>query len=410
MKKNAILLAVLVVMLVGCSTQTPQQETDKKVENGEMVEGSGLDGKVDKVDQIDSEEIEKEQELLNDYFREMISAVDENNIEKFLAYLDSTDELFYKEQQEWIESLEQKRIEGWEVTVSIDNITLESMDWGSVDLIISMKNNDQYNNNRITYPIGKNNGLWKINELPFKKLSNGPINLYYLPTLESKADTILADIKELVDLYSQTFGWDPQELNIKLYDSPEKISASVGWPSLYGVAVPFVSLKFVVEGEYSVTYGLMKHEIVHMMLADLSNDNAPMFLQEGLAIFVSSAVVKNDTETPQLDFSKVKEREKIIVANTKEIKPISELNEINYTENYIDIYNVGFLITDYLIQTDGMEKYLEMLKLLKENDIIEHGYPDRDKIVYQLTIEAIEQIYGSIEKLSDAYIEHYKEE
>ncbi|MCG3088929.1 hypothetical protein [Sporosarcina cyprini] len=410
MKKNAILLAVLVVMLVGCSTQTSQQETDKKVENVQMVEGSGLEGKADKVDQIDSEEIENEQELLKDYFHEMISAVDENKVEKFLAYIDSSDELFYKEQQGWIESLEQKRIEGWEVTVSIDNITLESMDWGSVDLIISMKNKDQYKNNRITYPIGKNNGMWKINELPFKKLSNGPINLYYLPSLESKADMILADIKELVDLYSQTFGWDPQELNIKLYDTPEKIAASVGWPSLYGVAVPFVSLKFVVEGEYSVTYGLMKHEIVHMMLADLSNDNAPMFLQEGLAIFVSSAVVKNDTETPQLDFTKVKEKEKIIVANTKEIKPISELNEINYTENYIDIYNVGFLITDYLIQTHGIEKYLEMVELLKESDIIEHGNPDRDNIVYQLTVEAIEQIYGSIEKISDAYIEHYKEE
>lgn len=50
-------------------------------------------------------------------------------------------------------------------------------------------------------------------------------------------------MKSVVDLYTQNFGWEPEALNVKLYDSLEEISASVAWASLYG-QLPLPHLKF----------------------------------------------------------------------------------------------------------------------------------------------------------------------
>lgn len=357
---------------------------------------------------FDKPNLENDQHAAKIHFEEMIKAVEENNEEKFMSYQDNTNELFYKEQEVWLLGIDQKKKEGWDVSVVINDVTLQSVDRGSIALQINMKHDEQQGvSNHITYPINKVNGSWKINDLPFEIITDGPINLYYLPSLNSYSTKIMTDVKEIVDLYDKTFDWKPNEINIKLYDSVEEISASTAWPSLYGVTVPFISLKFVVQGNHEVAYGFIKHEIVHTMLADISNDNAPPFLQEGLAVFISSSVTTDNFGNLQLDFGNTVEREKFILKNTEEIKPISDLKDINYTDNTIDIYNVGFLITNYLIQTFGMEKYLEMIEFLGENDILDNDNPDKEQIVYKLAIEALELTYGPIDKLSEGYIDYY---
>ena len=386
---------ILIVLLAGCSSQPTVNKKETKE-------------KVEKVEQVDKDALEKEQNAAKNYFEEMIKAADENNKTKFLSFQDETNQLFYKEQKVWLLDYDQKKKEGWKVSTVINNINLESLNKGSIELQINMKLKNQDITNHITYPINKIDGNWKIEDLPFKKKTDGPINFYYLPSLESEADLALADVKDFVDLYKQNFGWEPKEVNVKLYDSLEEIAASVGLPTLYGVSVPFTSLKFVVQGSYSdVTNNLMKHEVVHTMLADLSNDNAPTFMQEGLAEFVSSAVKKDDSGKPQFNLKNTAEKEKIILKNTKNIKPISDLKKVNYTDDSIDIYNVGFLITDYLIQTYGLDKYLEMTKVLKTHDIVDEDNPKREQIVYNRAIKALEQTYGPLDKLSKGYIDYF---
>ncbi|WP_010095612.1 hypothetical protein [Ornithinibacillus scapharcae] len=403
---KVIVVLVFCMLLVACDSQ-PSVDT-KETENKEAkVEQVNEVNQEDTQSDQDNSQIQNEELDAKNYFEEMIKAIEENNKATFMSYQDGTNELFYKEQEVWLNEIEQKKSEGWDVSVVINNVTLESLDKGNLELKINMQHEDQNISNHITYPIHNINGTWKMNDLPFQKITDGPINLYYLPSLDSYADKVLADVKEIVDLYNQTFNWNPSEINIKLYDSVEEISASTAWPTLYGVAVPFTSLKFVVQGDYEVTYGFIKHEIVHTMLADISNDNAPPFMQEGLAIFISSAVTTDESGKLQLDYGNTADREKVILENTEEIKPIANLKDINYTEDSIDIYNIGFLITNYLIQTDGIEKYLEMVEFLKANDIIDKENIDREKIVYQYAIEALEQTYGSLDKLSEGYIDYY---
>lgn len=395
MLKRAIAVCVIIGLLAGCSSPNTEKEKD-------------TGNKVDEVEKVDKEALEKEQNGARNYFEEMLTAVENNDKTKFMSYQDESNELFYKEQEVWMKELIQRKNEGWEISVGINNITLESLDHGSLELKINMKLNDEDISNHITYPINKIDGKWKVNDLAFKKIVDGPINLYYLPFIENDAEVILADIKDLVNLYTETFGWEPEELNIKLYTSLEEISASTGWPHLYGVAVPFISLKFLVQGSYSEsTYSLMKHEIVHMMFSDLANDNTPTFLQEGLATFVSTAVTKDNSGKPQLDFSKIAERESIILENMEEIKPIDNLKDLNYTDDDVDIYGMGFLITDYLIQTNGIEKYVDMTKILKKDEVVDSDNPDREKIVFERAIQALEETYGSLEELSSGYVDYF---
>ena len=252
---------------------------------------------------FENTQLDLEQSASRSYFEEMITAAEENNKTKFMTFQDETNQLFYMEQEVWLRMLDQKKKEGWTVSIIIDDVTLKALDEGSITLQMNMKREDQDISNRITYPIYKRNSSWKINDLPFTKITDGSIHLYYMPSLENRAQIALADSKELVNLYIKTFAWEPEEINIKLYDSVEEISASTGWPTLFGVSVPFISNKFVVQGKYEIAYGFMKHELVHAMLTELTNDNAPHFLQEGLAIFISSSVVRDDFGNLQLDFN-----------------------------------------------------------------------------------------------------------
>lgn len=380
----------------------------KMVQTFSPTEGSFGDRTADVVSRSPSE-LEKEQQSAEKYFKEMVKAVGEIDKSKFLSYQDTTNQLFYKEQEIWLITLNQKKKEGWDVSVALDDVALDSPDKGNITLQINMKREGQDISNHITYPINQLNGSWKVNDLPFEKISDGPIHIYYLPSLKSKADQVLADVQELVDLYVQMFAWEPKEVNIKLYDSVEKISASTGWPTLYGVSVPFISNKFVVEGDYEIAYGFMKHEIVHAMLAELTNDNAPHFLQEGLAIFISSSVTRDASGKLQLDLNTAEDREKVILDLTDEIKPIAHLENINYSDDSNAIYNVGFLITNFLVQTYDIEHYLDMAAILKQGDIIQIDDPEKEKIAYERAINALEQTYGSLDALSEKYIEYYSQ-
>lgn len=406
MVRNLFVYVFLLVLLVliGCSSQP----NPKEISEEENLETEEVNNEEEEVQVDDS--IEKEQNALKSYFDNMIKAVEDNDRETFLSYQDETNELFYSEQEVWIEGLNKKKTEGWDISVNVNNIALETLENGSIELQINMKFDETDVSNHITYPINKLNGEWKIYDLPFKKFSDGPINLYYLATMESVANIAFADVKSIVNLYTQNFGWEPEVLNVKLYDSIEEISASVAWASLYGVAVPFTSLKVLVQEAYTdVTHGHMKHEVVHMMLADLTNNNAPDFMHEGLAIFLATSVMRNSSGTLEMDFKNSEEREKFILEKIQEIPTIEMLSDINYTDNYSDIYSVGFLITKYLIQTEGLDKYLSMLTLLKENDVIDYANLEYPQISYERTVKALEQTYGPIEQISKSYIDYFNE-
>lgn len=175
-------------------------------------------------------------------------------------------------------------------------------------------------------------------------------------------------------------------------------------------STPFTSLKVLVQQDYTdVTHGLMKHEVVHMMLADLTNNNAPDFMHEGLAIFLATSVTQDSSGTLEMDFKHSEEREKFILENTEEIIRIDMLSDVNYANNTVEIYNVGYLITNYLIKMEGLDKYLRMLTLLKENDVIENGNPEYPKLAYERTVEALEQTYGPIEQISESYINYFNQ-
>jgi len=48
-----------------------------------------------------------------------------------------------------------------------------------------------------------------------------------------------------------------------------------------------------------------------------------------------------------------------------------------------------------------------MVDALKKYDIIDNDDPDKEQIAYKRAIKALEQTYGSLDKLSEEYIEYY---
>jgi hypothetical protein len=71
------------------------------------------------------------------------------------------------------------------------------------------------------------------------------------------------------------------------------------------------------------------------------------------------------------------------------------------------MYRDGSLLSTYLIETFRMDSFQEMLRYLSKFEYIDKRSEHKMDIVHPLTVEAIEKVYGSAEKVSSDMKTYY---
>ena len=394
------LIGLLVIILYGCALAPAETE----VENSESIE---------EPEDEKQETMTDESELVKSQFKPMLEAIDNNDEEGFLKFQNSSNSLFYKEQKRWMEEAIFKKQQGYTFSVNIGEVNLISSDKGDMELIVYMKYEDKEAQNKVIYSIVKQNNNWVIDDIPFKIISEGNISVYYVYDLEEQASAVLREASDIVHLYNDQFGWDPEELTIKLYESREQISATIPWFGITGWNETGESLKLSMHPDESFrTLPILAHEIAHKMLSDFSNDNLSIIIQEGFATFLQYTVKKETSDKPAvIDLSKLPYREEQLLSNKDLVfYSIDEMNKMDYN-NSSEIYSLGFLLTDYLITTEGFDKFMVMVKELKNEPYIDSRAEHKLQILSERTNRAIEKVYGSTaEQVSDGYINYFTNE
>ena len=396
MGKIMPIIGLLLFFLYGCTSELEPEPTTKGEQTSITKEEQEIiDNRV---------KIDEESDLVKSHFSQMIEAVKNNDKEEFLKFQNTSNSLFYKEQKRWIEEAIFKKNQGYNFTVDLDDVNLISLEKGTIELTVNMKNQDTESRNKVTYSILKLNNMWKIDDVPFEKITEGNITVLYVSDLEEQAMSVLKEASDLIELYSKEFDWDPKEITIKLYDSMEQVSATVPWTGLAGWNETGESLKLMIPLMVpNMSFKILAHELTHKMLSDFSNDNLSLYLQEGFASFLQSVVEKDDTDKPIINLNNLAEAEQRLLENEELVfLPISDMNKLDYTQSF-EISSTGFLLADYLITTQGFDTFFTMVKDLAIDPYMDSRSEHKLQILSERTTKALEKFYGPISQLSIDY-------
>ncbi|MBS4171726.1 hypothetical protein [Bacillus sp. FJAT-49736] len=407
MKKHIMILMFFLIgsLLIGCSTKSntviKKEVSEKKVLINEIPK------KEDKI------VITAQKGTPEWTFENLVKAVEEKNQSDFMKFQNKNNEVFFKEQQRWIEEVIYKKDHGFKISISFYGFQQESDSKGTV--VFSVQMDDQTKGsktNAVTYECIKEGNVWLLNDVPFKKLSddsNG-ITVFYTEDQREAAKTMMTDAKDIVAFYSENFHWKPNPISIKIYSSDEEASATVPYIQLSGWNETGESLKISTEQQpISSVFSILAHELTHKMLSDLSNDNASLYIQEGFATYLENRVQRDKAGAIHFNQRIVDEKAKKAIEVSKSILSIEELGKIDPLdpETSFPLYRDGSLISNYLVLTYGIDKYLEMLNYLSTFDYIDKRAEHKLAILDKRTVEALEKVYGSTKELSAAYKDFY---
>lgn len=362
---------------------------------------------VQKEESVDKDAVIKE---VQKEFDALPLSVNENNQDQFMSLQNEKNELFYHEQKRWFEEVVYKKKSGYEYTLNIENITVNTADSGTVDIVLGIKNASENIDvqHKVTYKIVNDNG-WKLDDLPFKVINDGIYSIYYLEKNEAEAEKLLADSKEIVDLYKTAFGWDPAEINIKLFNQMNEMAATIPGIRMSGWNEKGESFKVLYDGNSSGTFQYLSHELTHTLLSDLTNDNASLYIQEGLATLLQKLVRVGSSGKVEmyLDYSDS------FVDLTKQRGPLLTLEEVaklNYSdfESKDVFYKQGSFFVNFLIRAYGMDKFKEFLKELKTNPYLDQRQEHKADIGNRNTAAALEKVYGPLETIHQEYTKYYE--
>ncbi|MFD2445550.1 hypothetical protein ACFSO7_16445 [Bacillus sp. CGMCC 1.16607] len=398
--KVFIYLAVLSMLISGCN-QNKKTATNHS---------NGIEEKTSIIEKNEEIIITAKEGTPDWTFQHLVKAVAEDNLLEFMKYQYEENILFYKEQKRWIEEAVFKKGQGYSLSIEFSGFQQESDTNGRVILSVKMKHPEGIEefNNTVIYECIKVDDVWLLNDVPFKTLTseNGWVTVYYKEGEDGIAETTIKDAENLMKFYATEFRWVPNPISVKIFSSPVEVSATVPWTIVGGWNEIGESLKITSQNKDDI-FRLLAHELTHKMLSDLTNDNAILFFQEGLATYLENKVQKDPEGKIYFDQSIVNSKSIKAIQVTNSVLSIDELAEIDYAGNSTRLYRDGSLITNYLVLTHGLEKYLEMLSHLAQYDYIDKRLEHKLETIRSRSLEALEKTYGPKDELTKKYTEYY---
>jgi hypothetical protein len=223
-----------------------------------------------------------------------LQAIQEKNVEKFLATIAPDKTAYKREQQHWFEDLIASPVTEYQLEIR-DLVITPPM---SVDVTLAQSYKLKGERQELTFHerYTQTERGYLDSDLMFEKLISKHFLIYYTDGDRATAEKVQVDAEAAyADLQKRYPHEEPEGkmLEIKLYPDPELMRQSVklsfawqfaGWYE-YGEAIK-ISSKPGPQGYYQ---GKIQHEMVHELTIGQSNNNLPYWFAEGLAVYYSAA-------------------------------------------------------------------------------------------------------------------------
>lgn len=336
---------------------------------------------------------------LDNYFLNYITSVENENMKLFMSYQNIANNEFAKEQERWFVEVNNQRKKGFIFQPAVTSFKQIDKENGLLGLSL-----------KITRPSGREKLIqgeysliknrqqqWVINDFPMNELKGNEFILKYFSGNETEANVAAFSIEKVLHIYKNLFNWSPSELNIKLFSDLDSISITIPDFAIYGWSEANESLKVLVP-EYVKDKGeflknLLAHELSHKMLSSLTQDNASLYIQEGLAIYLEKGLSNQNGEFWH-DINNLQEHlAEVLEAENNEFLSITDLNKMDYDDG-LKIYYQGFLLVFFLIENYGIQRFLKFISFLNQYSYVDSRIEYKLNTINDRTLMSLINIYG----------------
>jgi hypothetical protein len=338
------------------------------------------------------------------YFSKYIKSIEMKNYQRFLSFQNSNNKYFFTEQKRWFKEVGRKEAQGYIFVPNIDEVKIFSKNKGEMVFRLKIiRRSGREKNYKIVYKILKNmENKWQLDDYNFHtyEFKHG-ILLYSEGANPEIVKNSIMITPVIIDEYIEKFEWSPTNLSIKIFSSLDEISASIPSFTAYGWSEKNESIKILVpayeKNPKVALKNMLRHEISHNMISDLTNDNASLYLQEGIAVYLEKNTEPNRLEEYINEVLKLEEFT---------LLSIKDMNSKSYKDGRV-IYHQGFLLTNFLIKMYGNQKFKELLNVLKSYQYIDERIEYKKSENDQLTFKSLELVYGNYKRIHKDQCEFY---
>lgn len=333
-----------------------------------------------------------------------VNSISSKDLNKFMSLHKPSSTFFNYEQIRWFNILTSSKND---FEYKIENAFIECMnDTLNLNLQLAISSihfpskilngsfNLVYVDNKIFIESHKNLTLYKKN--PYNSL------IFFEQNLENEAAFVLKLYPKIIDFFSHQFNVEIEHklISIYLFFSSESISFTIPDHSAYGWYESNESIKifipdFVEDRELFLTKVLI-HELTHLLLVKMSNDNLSLFFQEGFAMYVENYVL-HDSQNLILSKEQLQTQSNLSLNMLQQLQlrlhsynALKDLPE----ESGIELYHNGFLWVYYLIEKYGVKTFLHFVKSLSKYDYLNLPTSNKFDIINQRTTDMFLKKYS----------------
>lgn len=338
------------------------------------------------------------------FINSLIDSISSKNLKKFMSLHKSSSIFFNHEQIRWFNILTSSKddfeykIEKAFIDYMDDSLNLNlQLSISSIHFpskILNGRFNLLYIDNNIYIQSHKNLTLYDEN--PYGS------SIFFERNLEKEAAFVFKFYPKIIDFFSDQFNVKIEHklISIYLFYSSESISFTIPDHSAYGWYESNESIKifipdFVEDRELFLTKVLI-HELTHLLLVRISNDNLSLFFQEGFAMYVENYVLYHSQDLI-LSKEQLQSQRRLSLDMLQQLQlrlhsydTLTDLPE----ESGIELYHNGFLWVYYLIEKYGVNTFLHFVSSLSKYDYLNLPISNKFNLINKRTTDMFLENYS----------------
>ncbi|MFD1409405.1 peptidase MA family metallohydrolase [Kroppenstedtia eburnea] len=337
------------------------------------------------------------------------NAVNQRERERFLRLLHPDMKTYIQEQKRWFDDTVQ-----WIDPGSYRLRVISMIPWAEHQIRVWMEQCYTRKGKRFTlkYPVlfQETAAGWRDADFPLHHLTRGDVTVRYSDTgLAEQAAIALETGHKAIQELKRKMGWMPKRpVEVKIYHRPEWFRQSVklslprwagGWHEA-GESIKLIGARGV-EDRQLVSSGIV-HEVTHLMVSEMTGDNAAYWLQEGAAEYFQSHLLpglhsreESSGERPRWSLSQLKK------AN------LEQMGEKEAAAYYTQCYQ----LFRFLMETYGEEKVKRLFSVLQLSPEEDRDIVGKLSLTNRRTEAALKKVLGkSLKELEKDWLQHLKKE
>ena len=311
--------------------------------------GCGANNAAEQITPLDS--------AIVDIMADRLSAIETEDYDLYMSVIGRNNQFLYNEQERWFMNMISPIIKD----VNFEILSVEMVDETTgIVTIHQTHHTDEYFDFEYPLLFKYEDGKWMDYGYNFEIYQTDRFIVKYMEGEERVEEFVqmLNDAFDNLALVYDEKPWDNYEM--KLFTDQEMLrqrSIPAGLWLFTGWSEPDESLKLYTGhpiNQYTGYAGVVQHELVHHITINICNNNLPLWLLEGIAMYDGSAYYGLETSKLLSDITKDH------VSYTIEYMEANDLTKDITTQEIYNFYNTSYMYVRFIVDVHGRDKLMDI--------------------------------------------------